>query len=147
MIVEEIVKTLEGLHDKILKNDSLLHDVDLDELNALFSACRALEQHEKIVGGWYKRFCTVHNILIGREQKDVKKEPQCVHVQVDTVHDFAEKVISEIVNRPSKLQFPSVEALNAATFRHQEIIDIIKEMVKGVEHNDKDESLACEKAE
>ena len=47
----------------------------------------------------------------------------------EAVKEFAERLIHEIVNRPSEIQSISVEYLHGSAYRQNEIVDLVKEMV------------------
>jgi hypothetical protein len=48
--------------------------------------------------------------------------------RVEAIKEFVERLIHEIVNRPSKIQSALEEYLCGSAYRQNEIIDIIKEM-------------------
>ena len=47
----------------------------------------------------------------------------------EAIKEFAERLIHEIVNRPSEIQSTSVEYLHGSAYRQNEIVDLVKEMV------------------
>ena len=60
---------------------------------------------------------------------DEKYTEKIKRAKAEAVKEFAERLIHEIVNRPSEIQSTSVEYLHGSAYRQNEIVDLVKEMV------------------
>ena len=64
---------------------------------------------------------------------DKEKDEAVKQIKAEAIKEFAERLIHEIVNRPSEIQSTSVEYLHGSAYRQNEIIDLVKEMVGDTE--------------
>ena len=125
----EILKTLdfcEGYNGVSFCNDCPLFDKDncihilSHEASGLINRQKAeIERLREGIKFERERVDNIPNLLL-QAKSEARKE-------------FAEKVIHEIVNRPSKIQSTSKEYLHGSAYRQNEIIDLLTEMEGGTE--------------